>query len=268
MARPCASLMDSGNGIITLCPCPGSALFLRELLLWWPTSGIVWHHPEPGIPQPLPRQLLLCVAHPAERPGPQDPAPVYGCGVSPAGLGRGLGCPRAGHRAVLLGPAARGADRPSSPPRLEGSSCSYDAIDVYDGGSPEGWPLGRVCRNDHRVFNSSGNQLTVLFRSDGSVSRRGFHAYYSSFLAFNSTVGKTRVVLYSSPGRKLKLSHKELLVALNTLWASRPSLWPHLEASWLKGIFQDRMAMKLLPDTVSLPGGQEWDSFHLPQCCH
>uniref|UniRef100_A0A8C9NK77 Deleted in malignant brain tumors 1 protein n=1 Tax=Serinus canaria TaxID=9135 RepID=A0A8C9NK77_SERCA len=64
-------------------------------------------------------------------------------------------------------------------------SCSFDAIEVFDGGSLQSWLLGRVCRNDHRVFNSSGSQLTVLFRSDGSVTRRGFHAYYSSFLAFN-----------------------------------------------------------------------------------
>uniref|UniRef100_A0A8C9NJK8 Deleted in malignant brain tumors 1 protein n=1 Tax=Serinus canaria TaxID=9135 RepID=A0A8C9NJK8_SERCA len=62
------------------------------------------------------------------------------------------------------------------------------AIEVFDGGSLQSWLLGRVCRNDHRVFNSSGSQLTVLFRSDGSVTRRGFHAYYSSFLAFSSTL--------------------------------------------------------------------------------
>lgn len=125
----------------------------------------------------------------------------------------------------LRGPAAGaapGADRSPSPCRLEGSSCSYDAIEVYDGGSPQGWRLGLVCRDDRRVFNSSGNQLTVVFRSDGSVTNRGFHAYYSSFLAFHTTVGKTRAALYYSPGQKLKLNHKEILEALNTSWASRP----------------------------------------------
>ncbi|XP_053804714.1 deleted in malignant brain tumors 1 protein-like [Vidua chalybeata] len=71
---------------------------------------------------------------------------------------------------------------------LEGSTCTYDAIEVFDGGSLQSGRLGLVCRNDHRVFNSSGNQLTVLFHSDSSVTRRGFHAYYSSFLAFNTTV--------------------------------------------------------------------------------
>ncbi|XP_031972413.1 LOW QUALITY PROTEIN: deleted in malignant brain tumors 1 protein-like [Corvus moneduloides] len=72
--------------------------------------------------------------------------------------------------------------------QLESSTCSYDAIEVYDGGSPQSQRLGLVCSNDHRVFNSSGPRLTVLFRSDGSVTRRGFHAYYSSFLAFKTTM--------------------------------------------------------------------------------
>lgn len=149
--------------------------------------------------------------------------------MSPARPGCGLGglgslCPSTGLRWEQgQGPAACGAGRSSSPSRLEGNSCSYDAIEVYDGGSPEAWRLGLVCRNDHRVFTSSRNQLTVLFRTDGIGTSRGFHAFYSSFLDFNSTVGKARALLHSSPGQKHKLNHKQLLVALNTLWAPRPS---------------------------------------------
>ncbi|KAM6306118.1 scavenger receptor cysteine-rich domain-containing protein DMBT1-like [Aegotheles albertisi] len=71
--------------------------------------------------------------------------------------------------------------------RLEGSSCRYDAIEVYDGGSPTDRLLGSVCRNNNRVFKSSGNQLAILFRSDVSVTARGFHAYYHSFLSSSST---------------------------------------------------------------------------------
>ncbi|XP_071605716.1 scavenger receptor cysteine-rich domain-containing protein DMBT1-like isoform X3 [Heliangelus exortis] len=70
---------------------------------------------------------------------------------------------------------------------LEGSSCQYDAIEVYDGGSLESPLLGKVCRNDHRVFKSSGHQLTILFHSDGSVSGRGFQVSYYSFIDFGST---------------------------------------------------------------------------------
>uniref|UniRef100_A0A8C0FUR4 Deleted in malignant brain tumors 1 protein n=1 Tax=Bubo bubo TaxID=30461 RepID=A0A8C0FUR4_BUBBB len=65
--------------------------------------------------------------------------------------------------------------------RLEGSNCRYDAIEVYDGGSPGSPLLGTVCRNDHQVFKSSGHQLAILFRSDISITRRGFQAYYYSF---------------------------------------------------------------------------------------
>ncbi|GAB0191955.1 deleted in malignant brain tumors 1 protein-like [Grus japonensis] len=72
---------------------------------------------------------------------------------------------------------------------LEGNSCQYDAIEVYDGGSPESLLLGTVCRNDHRIFKSSGHQMTILFRSDGSITQRGFRAYYSSFLSSGSTTG-------------------------------------------------------------------------------
>ncbi|KAK2530689.1 deleted in malignant brain tumors 1 protein [Columba guinea] len=72
---------------------------------------------------------------------------------------------------------------------LEGTTCQYDAIEVYDGGFTDSPLLGSVCSNNHSVFTSSGSQLTVLFRSDFSVTRRGFEASYSSFPASNSTPG-------------------------------------------------------------------------------
>uniref|UniRef100_A0A8C5U5Z5 Deleted in malignant brain tumors 1 protein n=1 Tax=Malurus cyaneus samueli TaxID=2593467 RepID=A0A8C5U5Z5_9PASS len=147
LVGPCSSLMDSGDGIRILCPC-------WALLT---SSG-----------SPSCGALLQGFGNKAEvRTGPC-------CG---------------GYRAWLPGPevpAAFSADGSSSPCRLEDSSCLYDTIEVYDGGPSQGWSLGFVCRNDHRVFNSSGNELTVLFRSDGSVTGRGFHAYYSSFPAFNN----------------------------------------------------------------------------------
>uniref|UniRef100_A0A8C3JVN7 Deleted in malignant brain tumors 1 protein n=1 Tax=Calidris pygmaea TaxID=425635 RepID=A0A8C3JVN7_9CHAR len=53
--------------------------------------------------------------------------------------------------------------------RLEGNSCTYDAIEVYDGGYTGAPRLGTVCRNDHRVFRSSGYQMTILFPSLNGV---------------------------------------------------------------------------------------------------
>ncbi|XP_032551111.1 deleted in malignant brain tumors 1 protein-like [Chiroxiphia lanceolata] len=88
---------------------------------------------------------------------------------------------------IQLWDPARRVELRFSDVELEGSSCSYDAIEVFDGGSPGGRLLGTVCTNTSRVFTSSGHQLTVLFHSDISITRRGFLAYYSSFLAFNST---------------------------------------------------------------------------------
>ncbi|XP_053927101.1 deleted in malignant brain tumors 1 protein isoform X2 [Cuculus canorus] len=70
---------------------------------------------------------------------------------------------------------------------LEGNSCQFDAIEVYDGAFPRGSFLGSVCRNNHNFFESSGHQMTILFRSDGSVTQRGFQAHYSSYPAFSNT---------------------------------------------------------------------------------
>uniref|UniRef100_A0A8C0FS67 Deleted in malignant brain tumors 1 protein n=1 Tax=Bubo bubo TaxID=30461 RepID=A0A8C0FS67_BUBBB len=83
--------------------------------------------------------------------------------------------------------------------RLEGSNCRYDAIEVYDGGSPGSPLLGTVCRNDHQVFKSSGHQLAILFRSDISITRRGFQAYYYSFPTSSSTTDYSCGGLLSSP---------------------------------------------------------------------
>ncbi|XP_064519671.1 deleted in malignant brain tumors 1 protein-like [Pseudopipra pipra] len=88
---------------------------------------------------------------------------------------------------IQLWDPARRVELRFSDVELEGSNCSYDAIEVFDGGPLGGPLLGTVCTNTSRVFTSSGHQLTVLFHSDFSITSRGFLAYYSSFLAFNST---------------------------------------------------------------------------------
>ncbi|XP_052386179.1 deleted in malignant brain tumors 1 protein isoform X2 [Carassius gibelio] len=52
--------------------------------------------------------------------------------------------------------------------------CDY--IRVYNGPSTLFPLLGEIRENENKRYNSSSNDLTVLFFSDGSVSRRGFHA--------------------------------------------------------------------------------------------
>ena len=51
---------------------------------------------------------------------------------------------------------------------------------MFDGGSTQSRSLGRVCVTGRgaRDFQSSGNQMTVVMRSDGSVAYRGFNATY------------------------------------------------------------------------------------------
>uniref|UniRef100_A0A8V5FZ61 Uncharacterized protein n=1 Tax=Melopsittacus undulatus TaxID=13146 RepID=A0A8V5FZ61_MELUD len=88
--------------------------------------------------------------------------------------------------------------------QLEGSSCQYDAIEVYDGGSPEDPLLGMVCRNNHQIFTSSGHQMTILFHSDNSGTQRGFQ-YTSIFpLIFFSAEYNSCGGLLSSPSGTLQ----------------------------------------------------------------
>ncbi|XP_072307339.1 cubilin [Eucyclogobius newberryi] len=65
---------------------------------------------------------------------------------------------------------------------LESSStCRYDHVKIYDGDSSY-WPLvGTLCGSSIPAFYlSSGNFLTVVFKTDGSVQRAGFNATYVS----------------------------------------------------------------------------------------
>ncbi|KAM6390497.1 scavenger receptor cysteine-rich domain-containing protein DMBT1-like [Pluvialis apricaria] len=129
---------------------------------------------------------------------------------------------------------------------LEGDNCYYDAIEVYDGGSLGSPLLGTVCTNNHRAFKSSGHQLTILFRSDVSVTRRGFQAHYYAFRASGNTTGKSRAVRDSVPGQKHKRLLKALLTAPDTY--GMQTLWPHWQALWLGAIFLDRTATRLPPE--------------------
>eukprot|EP00066_Takifugu_rubripes_P026902 XP_011616168.1 PREDICTED: deleted in malignant brain tumors 1 protein-like [Takifugu rubripes] len=58
------------------------------------------------------------------------------------------------------------------------SSCSYDAIYVYDGYNSSSRLLGRLCGSQRATFHSTGAYLTVYFQSDSSVTSQGFRAHY------------------------------------------------------------------------------------------
>lgn len=67
--------------------------------------------------------------------------------------------------------------------RLEGG-CSYDYILVYDGPEYNSSLIARVCDGFNGSFTSTQNLMSVVFITDGSVTRSGFRAdYYSTSIS-------------------------------------------------------------------------------------
>lgn len=62
------------------------------------------------------------------------------------------------------------------------SACDYDELAIYDGSSKSASKIGSLCGNsaNGREFISSGNNLYVVFKSDGSGTYSGFQATYST----------------------------------------------------------------------------------------
>ncbi|XP_031811861.1 deleted in malignant brain tumors 1 protein-like [Sarcophilus harrisii] len=58
-------------------------------------------------------------------------------------------------------------------------SCSYDYVEIFDG-SLEAPSFGRFCRGPIPTLTSQSNQMTVVFKTDGSTTDRGFSASYNS----------------------------------------------------------------------------------------
>lgn len=59
--------------------------------------------------------------------------------------------------------------------------CSYDSLSVYDGENTDSSSLGIFCgaRAPHPLL-SSNNKMYLVFKSDASVSRKGFKARHST----------------------------------------------------------------------------------------
>ncbi|XP_069720238.1 scavenger receptor cysteine-rich domain-containing protein DMBT1 [Phaenicophaeus curvirostris] len=104
---------------------------------------------------------------------------------------------------------------------LEDNSCRFDAIKVYDGAFPRGSFLGTVCWNDHRLFESSGHQMTILFRSDGSVTQRGFQAYYTSYPTSSSTTAQDTFTLAATVSTTAAQDISSLAATVSTTAAEK-----------------------------------------------
>lgn len=65
---------------------------------------------------------------------------------------------------------------------LENSeSCRFDFVLVMDGLPSSPTPVGKFCGNGSKdAVESKSNFLTVLFKSDSSMTKKGFEAYWSA----------------------------------------------------------------------------------------
>eukprot|EP00073_Rattus_norvegicus_P043880 XP_017445957.1 PREDICTED: deleted in malignant brain tumors 1 protein isoform X1 [Rattus norvegicus] len=71
--------------------------------------------------------------------------------------------------------------------QLEGG-CNYDYILVFDGPEYNSSLIARVCDGSNGSFTSTQNFMSVVFITDGSVTRRGFQAdYYSTPISTSTT---------------------------------------------------------------------------------
>ena len=58
-------------------------------------------------------------------------------------------------------------------------SCEYDYVEIRDGGTDQSALIGRYCNSlAPSSQQSTGNVMYVRFRSDRSVTRRGFKLKY------------------------------------------------------------------------------------------
>ncbi|XP_015240682.1 PREDICTED: deleted in malignant brain tumors 1 protein-like [Cyprinodon variegatus] len=60
------------------------------------------------------------------------------------------------------------------------TECCCDWVYVYDGSSTSSRNVLQLCSTNYVVYHSTGRYLTVRFRTDGSVTNRGFQASYTS----------------------------------------------------------------------------------------
>ncbi|KAK0142000.1 Bone morphogenetic protein 1 [Merluccius polli] len=61
------------------------------------------------------------------------------------------------------------------------ADCGYDYVEVYDGADLSAPRLGRYCgAKPPEEVNSAGDTMVLLFHSDDSINKKGFHVCYTS----------------------------------------------------------------------------------------
>lgn len=76
--------------------------------------------------------------------------------------------------------------------------CTYDHIEIFDGSNNYATSLGRFCGSKiaHQVM-STGNDMYMVFYSDASVQRKGFHATHSTVCGGKLKATEVQNQLYS-----------------------------------------------------------------------
>ncbi|XP_015810319.3 cubilin [Nothobranchius furzeri] len=91
---------------------------------------------------------------------------------------------------------------------IEGSSCSFDFVEVRDGSSPSSPLLGRFCGIAiPPVLQSSQRSMYIQFRTDSSVSNHGFEAAYDSAIEGCGDTMTTPSGTIRSPGHPNNYPH-------------------------------------------------------------
>lgn len=106
---------------------------------------------------------------------------------------------------------------------LENSeSCRFDFVLVMDGLPSSPTPIGKFCGNGSKdAVESKSNFLTVLFKSDSSMTKKGFEAYWSAIPVFTekpTSVSTSSKVppgeIITTPPREFDLNFYNQLIVL------------------------------------------------------
>ena len=84
------------------------------------------------------------------------------------------------------------------------NGCECDSLSIYNGSNPNAIKLATICNISDigRQFVSSKNNLVLVFKSDGNITKHGFKANYTAI----------------PPGKKFSWAFKMLAKALIFLW--------------------------------------------------
>ena len=102
--------------------------------------------------------------------------------------------------------------------KLQDGSCStHDYLEVLDGSSSTSTRIGKYCGTYAPSITSSGRYLWIRFRSDSSLSYKGFEARYTVFTSI-CKYPHFSVATFSVCGATLETSNDSISFAVQPSW--------------------------------------------------